>query len=445
MGINPELVRYNEVVVRCIPQPGITEMRRQRSRPPGDAATQAYAALIYTDLDMPSLRITDPAPAGQPRDVAGLPLVGVEQIVVRWSRYQDYLRMFSGGEKDAWLMRERLFETLSPGLERLFAQPQDQQPLRLWWYSETPELDDLPWELVVYASGNQQPGQFSFVRGLPAEPAPLTPLENGLRLAVCGSQPPPGLQAALEQCGAAVHLIQLGSNVRQALQEAVKTGCELVHIIADGTVSLAFEGLLSYVLPDGTSAALTSSELDRILLGSRVSLISLSAPDLPLDPDQAPTAYRAFSYLSRLRQAPPTILAQHGPLPPPQAEGFWAVFYQELADRLSIEEAVVSARTSVPGLPLALFLRHRAGREFRRWPISFTSGEGRSLYAQPNSMFGYLQVSRDFLERLAAIDAQFKDLPDNLTDSSLVEQVRIQQADIARALDTWTTLEEGER
>src|SRR4029079_13062409 len=97
---------------------------------------------------------------------------------------------YVSGGKEPVQMRDRLQETFSPGLMALLFGPAPiDEPVRLWWDSDAPELVELPWGLLT-APHHGQTNWFTFVRGLPPDPIPpLVPLEGSLRLALIGSGP----------------------------------------------------------------------------------------------------------------------------------------------------------------------------------------------------------------------------------------------------------------
>src|SRR5438093_12411186 len=97
-------MNYTEIVVRLVPPPtsALDALRSATSYSSASEPTRTYNALVYTDLDLPPLKHPDPpgGRAARPATVAGLPLASVEQVTVRWSRYQEYLALFVEGEKD---------------------------------------------------------------------------------------------------------------------------------------------------------------------------------------------------------------------------------------------------------------------------------------------------------------------------------------------------------
>lgn len=440
---------YAEIVVKITPARLSTSGGRLLSQPnpPTGEAKRAYDALVYTSLSVPQLKPPDKPPPGQPDQIAGLPLVGKERITVRWNRYQEYLAAFVEGEKALYHMRERLLETMPVGLESLFVNPPaTNQPIRLWWASDTPELEDLPWELVTYRGRNYPVDNFSFVRGLPPEtPVPILPVGDRLRLAFIHhpSFAPQGLQDALSNLPPSIELIDLPISPRQALEQITHEGYELVHILADGMVSSAYEGILYFHGGQSTSPELSPGELSALLRGSRVSVLSLTeqsftnADTMNIGGQLVPSVYRAFAYLGSSRLPLPSVVAPLGPLNPSEMASFWKNFYTGLAETLSLQKAI--ARTQMSGFPapVALFLRHLHEVLFRR-----RGPADAPLEADPTQIGAALQLSHELVEQLKAHNEDYGSLPESV--SKFMESESARQDDLSIALDPWLTPEAGE-
>src|SRR5687767_13163025 len=174
---------YEEIVVKISParmwSSGSVRLTTDVSSRVNEAK-RSYDALIYTQLQLPQLKRPDKPPSGQPHEIAGLPLVGRELLTVRWSQYQEYLAAFVEGDKVVQFMRERLLETMPDGLESIFSEAlPTSKPVRVWWSSDTPELEDLPWELATHRGRSHPAERFSFVRGLPPDtPLPILPFTD---------------------------------------------------------------------------------------------------------------------------------------------------------------------------------------------------------------------------------------------------------------------------
>jgi len=432
---------YQEIVVKVVPARPTTPQVAQfdsfssSSKEP----TRSYDALIYTDLNIPWLTLpVSPLPS-QPQVVAGLSLAGIEHLVVRWSRFTEYLAAFVEGEKAPSLMRSRLFETLSPGLEMLFnGQPLSDQPVRVWWSSETPELEDLPWELVAYAERRYVGGLFSFVRGLPPESlVPKVPVTERLRLAFIHELGSTNewLRSTLGTLSPSIiEVIPMTGPPREALLEAAREGYELVHIVADGTISLAYEGILW--LHDPSIPQLAPSELSALLSGSRVRVLGLTER-MSSNPDRVaigsylvPSAYRAFVYLSNSRLPLPNIVAPVGPLNGWQVNQFWSNFYTTLATTLEIEEAMAAGRSS-GSASMALFLRQQHKSTFQRLAPAYAA-----TYVNPAQIDADLQVSRGMVEQLRTVGTKYGTLPESVTQ--FIEQESVRQEQLVAELSPWT-------
>jgi hypothetical protein len=403
---------------------------------------KAYDAYIYTHLPIDGLSQPD---ADAPSDrlwFMDMPCVSVERVVVRWSRYEDYLGAFVEGTKDPYRMRSKLLALLSPGLERLFGgQPVADLSVRIWWHSETPELEDLPWELIAYPEPSFT-DHISFVRGAPLALAipkvPIAP-DAPLRLAYVHAEhaTPPVLDDVLHHLPPSVELIDLGGDLRKALKIAVAEGFELLHIVADGIVSLAYEGVLylPHEDPYCQGVEIWAGELSSLLAGSRVSLISLT--ETVTDPDtmqigryEVPSAYRAFAYLARSYYQPlPNIIVPLGPAETSMIHSFWSAVYDQLASSLSVEEAVAAGRWQAP-VPMALFLRQNLKHTFHR-----LREDEDAPATDPNQVSKELQISYDMVDKLESIKTHYGELPDSVTDFLAEESAR--QERLESDLDPW--------
>jgi len=442
---------YAEIVVKITParlwSSGSVKLTEDVSSRPSEAK-RSYDALIYTNLQIPRLNLPETPPSGQPTEIAGLPLAGQETLTVRWSHYQEYLAAFVEGKKRPSYMRERLLETMPDGLESIFSEPlPTSQPVRLWWASDTPELEDLHWELVSYRSGSD-PERFYFVRGLPPEnPLPILPIGERLRLAFIHdpSYTPQPLQDALKKLTLTenIEVIDFPDFPRKALEQVTKEGYELVHLVADGVVSSAYEGILYFHGGRSTSPELSPGELSSILRGSRVSMLTLSeqqsaSPDvINIGGRLVPSVYRAFAYLASSRLPLPTMVVPLGPLEPSDMHAFWNNFYFHLGESLSVQRAMARTRIRNYPAPAGLFLRHLHEVLFRRQPAA-----ARSSQADPNAIGTELQLSHDVVEQLKAHSELYGPLPESV--SKFIESESARQGDLEEALVPWLTPEEGE-
>jgi hypothetical protein len=307
-------------------------------------------------------------------------------------------------------------------------------------------LEDLPWELVTYRERNYPADKFSFVRGLPPEtPVPILPVGERLRLAFIHhpAYAPQGLQDALYRLPPSIEVIDLPVSPRQALEQVTREGYELVHILADGIVSSAYEGILYFHGGQSTSPELSPGELSALLRGSRASVLSLTEQSFT-NPDMmniggqlVPSVYRAFAYLGSSRLPLPSIMAPLGPLNPKEMASFWQNFYTGLAETLSLQKAI--ARTQLGGFPapVALFLRHLHEVLFRRRALTDAP-----LAADPTQIGAALQLSHELVDQLKAHNEDYGSLPESV--SKFIKSESERQESLSTALDPWLTPEEGE-
>jgi hypothetical protein len=427
--------RYEELLIRVLPA-------RSGGRRASPQSTSEYDALLYTRLEPGITYRSRECPSGQPTQVGGLPFVGAERITVRWSHYEEYLQFFHDAEKAPLAMRQRLFETLSEGLQALFSGRWSiPAATRLWWSNECSELEDLPWELLT--SEHLSTARISFVRGLPPEETPpLVPLRDEmLRLAIIGprSAAPEELQRALDAPVSYFSASWFPGEPRKAIERAVEEGYELVHIIADGLISLGLEGILQI-----GEHRLSPRQLRLAVNNTRVTLITLSPPAEPRLDAGTPTVYRAFAHLGSGGRCSATMLAPVGPMPSWRMEGFWRQFYAGLAETLSIEDALLHCQTPGPPVPVAVFLRHRLVRQFSRRALaqSFAAFESTASTPDPTLIQAELKASRRLLQQLEAIDSKFAGLEGGVTRSDVLERERGRQQELERSLKPWLEQEE---
>jgi hypothetical protein len=365
-----------------------------------------YLALIYSQLPLQVTPVIDP-PGGQPTEWSGEPLVGVETFVVHWGPYSEYMDAYLDGEKGAWMMKDRLFEALPPNLSAILSgEFGGSRPSRTWFHSEALEVSQLPWELLAFANGHRAQIGGSFVRGVPPESAtPLIPVVGQLRLGVV--DPQGRMSGALGQAldNAAQHLTvtPLSGGLRAALRQAVDQGIELVHVVADASITSAYDGVLEVHGTDDPPIA--SSEIASLLRGSRVRLMGLTPPTE--DPAQrsrgysvVPVAYRAFTYFATSPYPVPTIVAPMGPMDDSQVVEFWTTFYSTLGESLEIEAAMAEAQRRRM-VPVALFLRQLQPGTFRR------VSEAEQPETDPSVIGAELASSRELIQ-------QFETLKSNL-------------------------------
>lgn len=414
----------------------------------GPGSPMAYTVLVYSDLE---LDLDSPTQVSPPFPVmlAGLPLAGVERLEVGWSSYEDYLADFLQGEKAPEVMRHRLLHTLSAKLAEVVGYLSDQR-VRLWLSSECPELDELPWELLLGEPGRLWETDLSFVRGLPPDsPRPLVPVQGKPRLALIGSPPfAPGPLWDRLQALQDVEVVALSGDWRRSLRQAVADGFELVHLVADGFITQAYEAALYYhdlQESDPARQTLFASELGSHLFASQVAVLGLTVPDYH-SPDvitvagrKVPSAYRAYARLGATSPSLPTIVAPIGPLDPsdawevPRLVQFWGEFYEGVGKSYNAENGMRRARNAVKGAPVALFLRHPHGL-FRR--AEQASARLAVEVAQKGAEYA---LSRRFTDRLRTFQ-QSGGFSDNLI--KLLDEESVHQNRIASELEPWTRREE---
>ena len=433
-----QLSRYDEVVVSVLPS----------------GTPSRYNAWIYTKLALP-VQLGEAVPlAGNlapPPEIGGLPLVGREELGLDRCGYNALLSTLYGGEEAVTELRARLFRELSGGLRHLLElRPRAPSRLRIWWSSELPELEAIPWELV--ALGQCRPPNLSLVRGRPGESVPPLPLapEQPLRVAVidpaCAA--PAALYKALDSLAPELEIRWLdGAEPREALRDVARAGFEVIHVIADGSAPLGLEGLLEF--PEEAEVPISPAELHALLRGSRVTILSLTPPEVPrVGRSGLPTVFHAFTRLGHgMIDEGPTLFAQIGPMPPRALCALWSAFYRRLAAALDVEEAAACAAKCPPRAPVALFLRHRFGRQFSRHSdgtSGFVSSPGRGT----EQVTTELSVCRDLLEAARALEAKYASLglvfpsPDLLPD--LLEEEQKRQARLASSLDEALSEEDEE-
>ncbi len=419
-----QLSRYGEVVVSVLPS----------------SAPSHYDAWIYTKLALP-VQIGEAVPlasgAAPPPEIGGLPLVGREEIGLDRCGYNELLSTLYGGEEAVMELRARLCSGISGGLKQLLGlRPRAPIRLRIWWSSELPELEAIPWELVAF--GQSRPPNLSLVRGRPGESVPPLALAPSPRLRIAVIDPacaaPASICEALDGLAPELEVHRLdGEEPREALREAARAGFEVVHVIADGSAPLGLEGLLEF--PEAVEAPIAPAELRALLCGSRATILSLTPPEVPrVGRSGLPTAFNAFTRLGHGLDWGPTLLAQIGPMPPRALHALWSTFYRRLAATLDVEDAVACAAEYPPRAPVALFLRHRFGRQFCRH-VEGTSSVDSSAGRRVEQVTTDLSASRELLDAARTLEARYAALGLAFPGCDLLEEERERQAKLASSLD----------
>ena len=455
--------RFTDIIVKTIPEQ-LSSEQRSLSRSTRDKSTKVknYDVLIYTELD----KFTQSnviLPSNQPELLAGLPLASKEKLTIDWNLYEEYLNNFLEGEKLAHFMRSRLIETMSDGLAKLFDNNSpDELQKRVWWSNDASELDDLPWELTAYSTRDPSSVTFSFVRGMPPESLPpLLPVGDKLRLALIfdpSNRPSELIEKLSNVLSLEVVIIESPASLKEAIKKVSKEGYELLHIVTDGIVSLAHDGILIYPNdsddPD-KSEQISSYKLSNLLRGSRVRVLGLTPPiranthlsGVEIKGHQMPSIYRAFTYLCYDDVLLPSSVSPLGPIDMSILVDFWQVFYTKLVERHSAEEAIAEARSVSRFIPMALFLRQTQGKLFKK---QTQEGATRGLEsniptsegAVPNETYAELEISKSLLEKLEILQSTYGVLPEGL--SEFIEQEGDHQSKLEKDLEQWRNLEVDE-
>jgi hypothetical protein len=438
-----QVSEYDEVLLYTRPRLG---PGAEAPGPPGIRTTR-YHGWLYTTLALP-VALPDlaslPFDAAPPAEMCGLPLAGHEDLTIHWRSYAEYLAAFYAGDEGLLRLRAFLEDSLSTGLLHLIQAPPTGSRWRVWWVNDAPELEDLPWESI--SLGASRPERLSVVRGRPPASVPPLPLPPGRPLQIAlidpGGRAPPPVRRALADLGPALAVVRRdGTDPREALCEAARGGAEIVHLIADGSVPLGVEGLLDF--PGG--ATLMPAELSHLLHGSRVALVSLSAPAQPrTDRAGLPTVFHGFARFGRAIGDGPTVLAPLGPIAPAELEQLWRQLYRRFADTLDVEDALAAATPHPLRAPLVLFLRQRFGRQFSRgaddgddpddWDdVSFDPGSADPPSAAQAS--ADLATSGDLLDAVTELQGHYAKLGDPFPGQELVDKERDRQRALAAHVD----------
>jgi hypothetical protein len=188
------------------------------------------------------------------------------------------------------------------------------------------------------------------------------------------------------------------------------------------------------------------------LRGSRVAALGLTST-ASANPDRmevagrmVPSAYRAFAYLGGAEQPLPSVVAPLGPIPDRgRLQAFWQAYYAGTIESLSLEEGMRRGlqASGAPTLPMALFLRHRHTRLFRRQAapstaLSFAQGP-ESL--NPVQAGAELAISRRLVDRLSALATKYGSAtPPSV--SEFLSQEPTHQGRLAASLEPWVKADE---
>jgi hypothetical protein len=438
---------YTEIVIRFVPTP----WNESPSSSDGDAldGTRSYSALVYTAAFIPGLGSIDRTAKGRPREIGDLPLAGVERLVVRWGRYYRYLQRFLEGSADVTALRGELLDEwlrdLSPVIIAILTGnvPTDRR-LRVWWSSESPEVEVLPWELLGLTASEDNVARCSVVRGLPPElPLPTLAVRDRLRVAFIHDPTtthPELIDALLQSPPPGLEVVPFTDPPRQAIKAATRDWFEIIHLVSDGTINLAYEGSLRGA--DPTETPIAARELSALLNGSPVTVLAFSSNRRrylergELGGYLMPTVYRAFVSLAGCPLPLPNVVAPVGPPVPNQIRTFWQGFYSGLCETLRLEDAMAAGQANGGPAPVALFLRHRRASTFRR------AQPGESLPVDPNRIRADLQLSRNLLTHAQALEPTSGRLHELM--DQLVKEEQSRQRRLADELEPYVGLEGDE-
>lgn len=466
--------RYEEIVVRVVPthySPTQKSAQRKDSKYEMGAgapsrAPRSYDALIYTRLDIESLASPNTSYNLAPEHIGGLLFAGMEELTVRWDLYDEYLATLSRrGTKGRDDLIESLFQ-MSPALETILrGRVAEGRPLRIWWSSDSPELDELPWELLTLQAYSEWGDRFSFARGLPPEQVPpLVPLEGHVKLAVILGEHdlPGGLALAIEALPSNIQVRSMTGPPQEAIRTAVRDGCELMHIITYGMVSLGHEGILDVGFSAGDESEehprhdkladrFSAAEMSALLRSSRIAAFCLTPPteayprSAPskggVQPRSLPMTYRAYAQFCSAPHPMPSMVYSIGPLSEKELYEFWRGFYTTLLETYDIERAMGRGRAGRRDegkrpLPMALSLRQPNGRLFRDVTASNVGYD-----ADPVKLADELRLSQELVSKLTS-SGDPNNLPDSVAEFVQHEQAR--QERIAEQLKPWLQLQENE-
>lgn len=405
-GIDSVVVRVFRVSVSP------AEQAAHATSPGDDMGPTRYFATVYGRIPLPieALRgaldsILDPAvvrSAAPAPEWGGEPLVGGERFDVHWGRYTDYLSSYAAGGKGAGMMRDRLIEAMPDSLSRLLTgEFGNGRPTRTWFYSEATELNELPWELLAYGNGRRVQHGSTFVRGIPPDAAPpLVPISGRLRLGLVDpdQRSSGALRDALGLLSGRLEIVPLMGGGRQALREAAESGIELLHVVADASITSSYDGWIE--IPGADDLPLPPGEVAKLLRGSRVRSIGLTPPAKKSGRRSTAmaAAYRAFAHFATTSHPLPTVVAPLGPMSERQVVDFWSTFYGTLGETLEIEKAMVAAqRQSIA--EVALFLRQVQSGTFRR------VSEADRPETDPSVVDAELASSRELVEQFESLNA----------------------------------------
>jgi hypothetical protein len=418
----------NDIVIRIRPD------REMRSTP---QIERTYQALFYTLLPL-----AGPLEVSGAENWKGLSVCAAGRMKILWQDYQTMLADLFDGIRGVEKLSQRMRDCFSSSMQILLDQiAMTSGTRRIWWGSDAPELDDMPWELLFTKPFMNQMTP-NFVRGLPPEsPLPILPLKGPLRLFWNNSAYTPGWVRSLFRPGnlPGIETTEITGGLREALRTAARQGAELFHCCADGVVSLAYEGAL---YDHNAGEEISPSEVADVVRGTRLSLIGFTPQEPMQNADvveisgrEVVSVYRAFACFSSARFPIPSVIVPLGPFPGEGPQKFWKVLYQELGQSYHLDAALLQSRMAAGASPFAVFMRHGQSKLFR------PAGQ-RAYETEPEQVASSLGSSAGALQRIQALQSQFGSLPDYLTSFAEDEGKRVGK--LGAELADWSRLEEGE-
>ncbi len=432
--------RARNLLAKAAESSKIDEVRRQigalgkaTERSAADEKARVYDALIYMS---PGETLPAAPPSsldGYPATLGALTLVGVEQVVVQWGSYQRYLDAFLLGQPVQKLMRGGLLQAISGRLEALFDTALIGRRRRIWFSSDVPEVDEIPWELLVYDLSPSENAEVSFVRGLPPDvAAPPIAIKQRMRLAIVHPQHEQSETLLRMFDGIPnVDVLWFDGPLRFALERALAEDPHALHLVVDGFVSPAWEGVLLPWAGAPSDDALAASDLSARLRGTSVGMLGLSAAEIAASvaghQTTVPSAFRAFMHLGASQMPLPSVVAPAGPIGQAQLARFWPTLYASLAESLNLEQALTSARDAAQQPPMVTFLRAASGRIFRRY-----QHPERAATDQPAQLQTQLQLSQQLEAQIQTLGSTISLTPEL---NAIAGQERERQGKIQRELD----------
>ncbi len=277
-----------------------------------------------------------------------------------FGRWSDNARRQSFNERDVQTLGEGLFNTLfPPQIAKFWAGARhslrEEEGLRVKLHIESPELMNLPWELVFEAEYIGLRLRFPIVRylALPDLPRPLF-VQPPLRVLVFVSQPKgtlpldPGaelakIRQALAQSSEQVELQVCDLAGRDELLTRLRQGYHVLHFIGHGKFEDG-EGYLILEDLEEHSSHVSASSLAQVVADSSLRLVVLNACETSMV-----GAQNVFSGVAHqlVRVGVPAVVAMQLAVSEKCAAAFSHGFYGALANGWPVDAAVQEGRRSI--------------------------------------------------------------------------------------------------